>query len=96
MDRGVLQTTVHGVTKSWTRLKPLSTCSCIDIQNIIYLRTLPPTLISEQCSQLSHRELRKVTQCLVLFHAPQTLMFEELRVVDSWEPLPGCRNDDVG
>ena len=25
MDRGVWQTTVHGVTKSWTRLKPLST-----------------------------------------------------------------------
>ena len=32
MDRGVRQTTVHRVIKSWTRLKPLSNQACIVLE----------------------------------------------------------------
>ena len=40
MDRRVLWATIHGITKSRTQLKRLSTCSCMlsRIQNILFQR----------------------------------------------------------
>ena len=53
-----------------------------DFASSPYFRTVLPVE--------SQRELRKVTQCLILFTAPPTLMFEELWVVGSWDALHGC------
>ena len=39
MDRGALQATVHGVTKSWTQLKQLSTHARIDTSEYLCLGT---------------------------------------------------------
>ena len=40
MDRGVLWATIHGVTKSRTQLKRLSTCSCMlsGMKNLLFQR----------------------------------------------------------
>ena len=39
MDRGALQATVHGVTKSWTQLKQLSTHARIDTYGYLCIGT---------------------------------------------------------
>ena len=39
MDRGALQATVHGVTKSWTQLKQLSTHAHIDTYGYLCIGT---------------------------------------------------------
>ena len=37
MDRGVWQAKVHGVTKSWTQIKQLSTHACHSLRTKIYV-----------------------------------------------------------
>ena len=56
MDRGAWRTIAHGVTKSWTRLKQLSTHTCSDAVEIRYIAVLLPYLRNLNLLKSEHND----------------------------------------
>ena len=74
MDRGAWRATVHGVTKSWTRLKWLSTHTCSTVVTRI-------TSITEVENYTAFLESENVSRAVKIFQSfgPMTLFIVSLK-----------------